>query len=774
MFNSKMTLQFKIDRQHITRLDNFIVTEKSNEYLYAHFVFSDDWNNLNKYILIRPLDIDAAYRLELDNTNTCKIPNILILFPGFVISARGEGNGTELVTLGDGICVDVELALIESGGDVPIAHIISSNGTINVTEQNDTVDLGIDLSFAYSKPNSTLTLKANPLEGEPIELSSVVLPASVESITAEDRYEEGGSVYYRNLVFTFTDGSVQRVSLDRFWNETRQALNALSQRVAVIEGDYLTSVDKAALEQAIASVSSDISAHIADKNNPHEVTKAQVGLGNVDNTSDLDKPISTATQTALNLKANQTDLNSVSERVSTIEGDYLTSTDKTALEGEISTVQGNLDAEITNRENADTVLQTNITNEATARENADSALSGRISSIENAGYITQDINTSSIGVQYTKSASKVSLVSIHEWESYNSPTDKSILSCAYGNGYFIAVGQDGAIIYSQDGQTWFARSQSFTQTPLNKIVYGNGYFLAISYESRVIYKCYTPTGWNIQTTLPNTINPTNLLYINNHFILTGENGYIGFSDIGKEFKLMNNGITSETINSVAFGNTAYVAVGTNGAMFYSKKGEEWNNITATFNEDYKNIVFYNGVFVAITDTKVKYSTNYFQFFDAIIPSGELNGFTLTDVIADESNYYIVGNNNVVSVILQSTNGQSFEIEESVSTITNVLTYGSDNFIALGSGNKIYDLDLSITWSYNRPTINDNEYLWCRDVNNLNNGDILYSTAYFMGYVDKDTDDLVNYYTIPTTDDLLDGKQDDMEAIENTDINNLFN
>lgn len=39
--------------------------------------------------------------------------------------------------------------------------------------------------------------------------------------------------------------------------------------------------------------------HIANKNNPHNVTKAQLGLENVDNTSDLNKPISTATQTAL-------------------------------------------------------------------------------------------------------------------------------------------------------------------------------------------------------------------------------------------------------------------------------------------------------------------------------------------------------------------------------------------------------------------------------------------------------------------------------------------
>ena len=48
--------------------------------------------------------------------------------------------------------------------------------------------------------------------------------------------------------------------------------------------------------------------HVANTNNPHSVTKAQVGLGNVDNTSDLNKPISTATQTALNTKANSADV----------------------------------------------------------------------------------------------------------------------------------------------------------------------------------------------------------------------------------------------------------------------------------------------------------------------------------------------------------------------------------------------------------------------------------------------------------------------------------
>ena len=44
-------------------------------------------------------------------------------------------------------------------------------------------------------------------------------------------------------------------------------------------------------------------AHASDTANPHAVTKAQVGLTSVDDTADADKPVSTATQTALDLKA---------------------------------------------------------------------------------------------------------------------------------------------------------------------------------------------------------------------------------------------------------------------------------------------------------------------------------------------------------------------------------------------------------------------------------------------------------------------------------------
>lgn len=43
----------------------------------------------------------------------------------------------------------------------------------------------------------------------------------------------------------------------------------------------------------------DLTSHVNNKSNPHVVTKAQVGLGNVDNTADLDKPVSDAQATAI-------------------------------------------------------------------------------------------------------------------------------------------------------------------------------------------------------------------------------------------------------------------------------------------------------------------------------------------------------------------------------------------------------------------------------------------------------------------------------------------
>jgi len=88
--------------------------------------------------------------------------------------------------------------------------------------------------------------------------------------------------------------------------------NTADVKAALENEDYLAIIDssdngqmKKIPAEAFAKYTSDsrgMEAHIKNKENPHSVTKEQVGLGNVDNTTDADKPISTAVQNALNGK----------------------------------------------------------------------------------------------------------------------------------------------------------------------------------------------------------------------------------------------------------------------------------------------------------------------------------------------------------------------------------------------------------------------------------------------------------------------------------------
>jgi len=92
------------------------------------------------------------------------------------------------------------------------------------------------------------------------------------------------------------------------------------------------------------------------------ITKSMVGLGNVDNTSDANKPVSTATQTALDLKANlagPTFTGNVTLPSTTSIGN-VSATELGYVDGVTSSIQTQLDAK------ASTTSLTNVTNGTTA------------------------------------------------------------------------------------------------------------------------------------------------------------------------------------------------------------------------------------------------------------------------------------------------------------------------------------------------------------------------------------------------------------------------
>ena len=85
--------------------------------------------------------------------------------------------------------------------------------------------------------------------------------------------------------------------------EDANKVQAFTKRVDEFEDTLNSEIDRAT--KAENTISSELALHKADNANPHGVTAAQVGLGNVDNTSDKDKPISDAAQNLFDTKVDK-------------------------------------------------------------------------------------------------------------------------------------------------------------------------------------------------------------------------------------------------------------------------------------------------------------------------------------------------------------------------------------------------------------------------------------------------------------------------------------
>ena len=85
-------------------------------------------------------------------------------------------------------------------------------------------------------------------------------------------------------------------------NEITNRANAINS----LRTELKTYIDEAVgnTDTNLTALETKVNQHIANKSNPHAVTKTQVGLGNVNDTSDANKPVSTAQATAIaNAKA---------------------------------------------------------------------------------------------------------------------------------------------------------------------------------------------------------------------------------------------------------------------------------------------------------------------------------------------------------------------------------------------------------------------------------------------------------------------------------------
>jgi len=179
----------------------------------------------------------------------------------------------------------------------------------------------------------------------------------------------------------------------------------------------------------------------------------------------------------------------------------------------------------------------------------------------------------------------------------------------YADGRFVAVGQHatfitggiieyGAIFTSNDGVEW-TEQDSTTRNNLTGVSYGDGQYVAVGWRGTIL-KSGDGTSWSIVES-PTPYDLEDVAYGDSGFVAVGYRGVIVHSADGSEWNLRANDLENWMYKyGVGYGNGAYMVVGgRNGVALTSSDGINWTNQASGTNSHLNDVVYGDGIFMAV-------------------------------------------------------------------------------------------------------------------------------------------------------------------------------
>lgn len=253
---------------------------------------------------------------------------------GYIIAAKlllSNAYGNELLKKDDGLYINV-VSEYDSGtltlkvnDKIVSQHVLGFSSLVSKAYY-DTESESIKIVFRLlSGDNEEITIPVGALirEWEPdnsnpdkvVEITRETVVEGADKVSADVRIaKDADNILEKRGNALFVNGTSERIT------HNSQSLSTVIEEIestsSQIRQDLTSEINRAkAAEQAIShdleaevsratqsetSIQNDLNNHKTDTNNPHKVTKDQVGLSNVDNTSDVNKPVSVAQQNAIN------------------------------------------------------------------------------------------------------------------------------------------------------------------------------------------------------------------------------------------------------------------------------------------------------------------------------------------------------------------------------------------------------------------------------------------------------------------------------------------
>jgi hypothetical protein len=251
---------------------------------------------------------------------------------------------------------------------------------------------------------------------------------------------------------------------------------------------------------------------------------------------------------------------------------------------------------------------------------------------------TDGINWLPVGTSGTDSEVFTSSNALN-WLETSSGTTSELVSVAHGENIFVAVANDGTILTSTDGATWFQQPINAPIWPVqitfgkgqfviaglygsgvssdgihwsmypsenvtfNSVGYGNGLFVAGGWDGGV---AVSSNGTNWIQTDPSTPRLWDIAYGKGVYVAVGDSFWNGSQWINTVITSRDGTNWTQTSSfpgdglfGVTYGGGRFVAVGAWGAVFYSEDGFDWNAGSSSTGDWLYDVCYGDGYFMAI-------------------------------------------------------------------------------------------------------------------------------------------------------------------------------
>lgn len=300
------------------------------------------------------------------------------------------------------------------------------------------------------------------------------------------------------------------------------------------------------------------------------------------------------------------------------------------------------------------------------------------------------------------------------WSNQNSPSDENINSVVSTPLGFIAVGNNGTILTSQDMATTWDTQTSGTTEDLLRVYYtsSNGLYLAVGKNGKILTSADAITWTTRASGVTEDLRGIARNSATGVYCVVGDSGRILVSSNGTSWTTQTSGVSVD-LTDIVFDGGSYVATGNNGTIIVSTNGVTWLQSTSGTTENITGISV--GV-VASTVTLVAVGNNGVELTSndgagtTWTPHNVGTTSNLLGTTYDGNNYYVVGLDGSifssatstswanVSVVASFDGSANFVFDVNTSTL-NVTNIDSSNIVANISNSNISVANQVVVYEY---------------------------------------------------------------------------